>query len=82
MPPARRVRRTDSRAYPVRLDMLQPYDADGRDAGSAVRMPLTDKWIISNSRNDDPGDAHGEERARELLWQMANGDKPYGAEGD
>jgi hypothetical protein len=45
-------------------------------------MPLTDKWIISNSRNDDPGDAHGEERARELLWQMANGDKPYGAEGD
>jgi hypothetical protein len=65
-----------------RLDMLQAFDADGREAGTAVRMPLTDKWIVSNSRNDDLGDTYGEERARELLWQMANGDKPDGTEED
>jgi hypothetical protein len=59
-----------------RLDMLQAFDADGRDAGSAVRMPLTDKWVISNSHNDDLGDTYGEDRAREILWQMANGGKP------
>lgn len=65
-----------------RLDMLQAYDATGRDVGCAVRFPMTDKWLIYNESNDEQGGTYGEDQARELLWQLANGFKPFGAKGE